>query len=140
MINTLVQTLTTQPARYVINTDGQDHRWLGNAYWQSTGAQVIAASNAIADQKDRYSMQMTMLIQLIGGGLHGTSEAYADIVFEETYQLELGGKVIEIVHSAAAHTPGDSFVWISESDTLFAGDIVYVGRILGVMGFSNAAE
>lgn len=140
MIDEVIQNLTDQPVRYVINTGGQDHRWIGNAYWRAKGAQVISASSAIADQKDRYSMQMTILSQLIGDGLDGTSEAYADIAFDDTYTLELGDKVLEIYHPAAAHTPGDSFVWISESDTLFAGDIVYVGRVLGIMDFSNSAE
>ena len=38
----VVQTLTYQPARFVINTGGQDHRWLRNAYWQAKGAKAIA--------------------------------------------------------------------------------------------------
>jgi glyoxylase-like metal-dependent hydrolase (beta-lactamase superfamily II) len=139
MIDEVIQTLTDEPLLYVINTGGQDHRWLGNAYWQAKGAQVIAASQAVEDQKERSSIQMTMLSQLIGEGLDGTDAAYADITFEDAYTLEIGGKVLEIRHPASAHTPGDSFVWIAEDDTLFAGDIVYVGRILGVMGFSNSA-
>lgn len=140
MIDDVIQTLTDEPVRYVINTGGQDHRWLGNAYWRVKGAQVIAATQAVDDQKERYSIQMTMLSQLIGEGLDGTIAAYADITFEDAYTLEIGGKVLEIRHPASAHTPGDSFVWIAESDTLFAGDIVYVGRILGVMAFSNSAQ
>jgi glyoxylase-like metal-dependent hydrolase (beta-lactamase superfamily II) len=139
MIDEVIQTLTDEPLLYVINTGGQDHRWLGNAYWQAKGAQVIAASQAVEDQKERSSIQMTMLSQLIGEGLDGTDAAYADITFEDAYTLEIGGKVLEIRHPASAHTPGDSFVWIAEDDTLFAGDIVYIGRILGVMGFSNSA-
>lgn len=140
MIDNVVQTLTDQPVRYVINTGGQDHRWLGNAYWQAKGAQVIAATQAVDDQKDRYSIQMTMLSQLIGEGLDGTEAAYADITFEDAYTLNIGGKTIEISHPASAHTPGDSYVWIAEADILFAGDIVFVDRVLGVMEFSNSGE
>ena len=51
-------------------------------------------------------MQMTILSQLIKDGLDGTTEAYADITFDDTYTLELGGKVLEIHHPAPAHTPG----------------------------------
>lgn len=140
MIDDVVKELTDQPIRYVVNTGGQDHRWIGNAYWQAKGAKVIAATSAVEDQQDRASMQMTILSQLIKDGLDGTTEAYADITFDDTYTLELGGKVLEIHHPAAAHTPGDSFVWLPDSDTLFAGDIVYVGRVLGIMSFSNSAE
>lgn len=140
MIDGVIQTLTDEPVRYVINTGGQDHRWIGNAYWKSKGATVIAAAQAVEDQKNRSSMQMTLLSQLIGDGLDGTSEAHADITFEDAYTLKVGGKTLEIRHPASAHTPGDSFVWVPASDTLFAGDIVYVGRLLGVMEFSNSAE
>lgn len=35
------------------------------------------------------------------------------------------------MHRGAAHTPGDSFVWLDERDVMFTGDIVYVDRLLG---------
>ncbi len=140
MIDEAIQTLTDEPVRYVIDTGGQDHRWLGNAYWQAKGAEVIASAAAVEDQKARYSIQTTMLSQLIGDALEGTAASYADITFEDEYTLQIGGKTIEIHHPASAHTPGDSFVWVPESSTVFTGDIVYVGRILGVMEFSNSAE
>jgi glyoxylase-like metal-dependent hydrolase (beta-lactamase superfamily II) len=140
MIDDAIQAVTEQPVRFVINTGGQDHRWLGNAYWQAKGAKVIAAAEAVDDQKERFSIQMTMLSQLIEEGLEGTVAAYADITFDDAYTLEIGGKMLEIYHPASAHTPGDSFVWLEESKTVFTGDIVYIGRILGVMEFSNTAE
>lgn len=140
MIDDLVKGLTDEPVRYVINTGGQDHRWLGNSYWQARGAKVIASSAAVDDQRNRSSIQITMLSQLIGDGLEGTVPSYADITFEEEYTLEIGGMTLEVRHPASAHTPGDSFVWIQESSTVFAGDIIYVGRVLGVMDFSDSAE
>lgn len=140
MIDDVINGLTDEPVRYVINTGGQDHRWLGNAYWQAQGAQVIASAAAVDDQVARESIQMTVLSQLIGEGLEGTTASYADVTFEDKYTLELGGMTLEIHHPASAHTPGDSFVWIPVSETVFAGDIIYVGRMLGVMEFSNSAE
>ena len=47
------QKVTTQPIRWVINTGGQDHRWLGNGYFQAQGAEIIAHANAQADMKTR---------------------------------------------------------------------------------------
>ena len=66
MIDAAIDTITDQPVTHVINTGGQDHRWLGNGYWQAQGAVAIASDAAVADQKDRGSMQMTGLSQLIG--------------------------------------------------------------------------
>ncbi len=131
MLHAAVRSVTDQPVVYVINTGGQDHRWLGNSYWQAQGAKVIASTEAMADHKDRESLHFTMLSQLIGEGLDGTEPAYADITFETDYALEIGGLSLEIMHRGPAHTPGDSFVWLDERDVMFTGDIVYVERLLG---------
>jgi glyoxylase-like metal-dependent hydrolase (beta-lactamase superfamily II) len=139
-LDTVVRGLTDQPVTHVINTGGQDHRWLGNSYWQAIGATVIASDAAVEDQRTRGSLQMTMLSQLVGDGFSGTEPAYADVTFSEAYQLDLGSRHIEIHHPAPAHTPGDSFVWLPEDRIVFTGDIVYVGRILGVMEFSDSAS
>ncbi|ARE39459.1 SoxH protein [Rhodovulum sp. P5] len=139
-LHAAIRQVTDQPVRYVINTGGQDHRWIGNSYWQGLGATVIAAEDAVADQHDRASMQLTVLAQLIGDGVAGTEPAYADITFADRYDLSLGGIEFQIVHPGPAHTPGDSFVWLPESRTVFTGDIVYVGRILGVMDHSSSAD
>ena len=138
-LHDVIRGLTDQQITHVIDTGGQDHRWLGNGYWQAQGATVIASEDAVADQKDRGSLQLTMLSQLVGDGLAGTTPSYADVEFATDYDLTLGGTHIEIRHPAAAHTPGDSFVWLPDQSVLFAGDIIYTGRILGVMEFSDSA-
>ncbi|MGB7318772.1 MAG: MBL fold metallo-hydrolase [Planktotalea sp.] len=138
-IDAVIATLTKQPVKYVINTGGQDHRWLGNSYWQAKGAKIVSSNAAIADQNDRASMQLTVLSQLIGAqGLENTKPSSADIRFDTAYDLSLGGVEIAVRHVAPAHTPGDSFVWLAQSKTVFTGDIVYVGRVLGVMEFSSS--
>jgi glyoxylase-like metal-dependent hydrolase (beta-lactamase superfamily II) len=38
------------------------------------------------------------------------------------------------------HTPGDSVVWLPKERVLFAGDLVYVDRLLGVLPLSNATN
>lgn len=138
-LDAAIRTVTDQPVRYVIDTGGQDHRWIGNGYWQARGAQVIASDAAVADQQARASMQQTMLATLLGDAFEGTAPAFADITFEQSYTLSLGGRTLEIVHPAPAHTPGDSFVWLADVSTVFTGDIVYVGRILGVMDHSSSS-
>jgi len=131
-LHTTVREITDQPVKFVINSGGQDHRWIGNDYWQQQGAQVIASNEAVADHKNRGSLQMTGLSVLIGDNLAGTVPAYADITFDTEYSFELGGVAFEITHAGQAHTPGDSFVWVPSASTVFAGDIVYMERILGI--------
>jgi len=126
-----IRTVTDQPVVFVINTGGQDHRWLGNGYWQAQGATVIASDAAVKDHHARAQEHMIALSQFLGDGLEGTEPAYADITFETDYTLDLGGFSFDIMHRGAAHTPGDSFIWLDERDVMFTGDIVYVDRILG---------
>ncbi len=137
-LHDVVRQLTDQPVTHVVDTGGQDHRWLGNGYWQAQGATIIASEAAVADQRARASMQMTMLSQLVGDGLDGTEPAFADVTFAEAYSLDQGGRRIEIRHAGPAHTPGDSYVWLPDARAVFTGDIVYVGRLLGVMDYSDS--
>lgn len=139
-LHVAIRTVTDQPVIYVIDTGGQDHRWLGNSYWQAQGATVIASEEAITDQRERGSMQMAALAQFVGDALDGTEASYADVTFEADYALDVGGLTFEIVHPGAAHTPGDSYVWVPDRDVVFTGDIVYVERILGVGDQSSITE
>ena len=139
-IHAEITKITDKPVKIVINSGGQDHRWLGNGYWKSKGAQIIASNNAVEDQKDRSSLQFTMLDQLLGIALDGTEAVFADTTFETEYAFILGDVSFKIFHSGHAHTPGDSYVWIADSRTVFTGDIVYVERILGVGPQSHSGK
>lgn len=134
-----VAKLTDEPIKVVVNTGGQDHRWFGNHYFKAKGAKIIAAKAAVADQKDRSSMQWSIMDTLIGtANLKGTKLGHADVVFEGRHLVELGGLKLELVHAGQAHTPGDIFVWMPDQKILFSGDIVYLDRLLGVLSYSNS--
>lgn len=134
-----IATVTDQAVKIVINTGGQDHRWFGNSYWTERGARTIAATAAIEDQKARGSLQLSQLSQLVGpAGMKGTDPQPAQEGFDAALTVTLGGKVFTLIHHAPAHTPGDSFVWLADSRTVFAGDIVFVERILGLTADSSS--
>jgi len=138
-IETLIQQVTDKPVKVVINSGGQDHRWLGNGYFKARGARIIASQAAVEDQKARTQEQLFMLGNLVGvDGLKGTQPVYADETFEEITQFTLGGITFELRHVGPAHTPGDSLVWLPEQRVVFSGDVVYIGRMLGVMPHSNS--
>ena len=129
------------PVVLVINTGGQDHRWLGNHYWKAKGARVIASSAAVQDQRQRMDQQLDGLRRLVGdAGMAGTEPEFADQTFGERLDLELGGVQIALRHAGAAHTPGDSFVWLPQEQVVFSGDIVYHDRLLGVGSQSDSAS
>jgi glyoxylase-like metal-dependent hydrolase (beta-lactamase superfamily II) len=138
-IHELIRRVTAKPVVMVINTGGQDHRWMGNGYFKNQGAKIIANARAVADQKARTQDQFFILGTLIGDdGLKGTEAVYADITFDKKYQIDLGGTTIEIHYAGQAHTPGDSFVWLPKQKVMFTGDIVFTERMPGILDHSNS--
>lgn len=138
-IEQLIKTVTDKAVVIVINTGGQDHRWLGNGYFKNLGAQIIASEDAVNDQKARTQDQFFILGNLVGDkGVKGTDAVYADKTFKQQLDFKLGNTLFNIRHSGQAHTPGDSFVWLPQQEVMFAGDIVYVERMLGVGAYSNS--
>jgi len=138
-IHKLIKSITTQPVKIVINSGGQDHRWLGNEYFKKQGARIIANKNAVVDQKHRTQDQFFRLGNLLGEkGVKKTNPVYADKTFEKNHDFALGGTTFKIVHAGQAHTPGDSFIWLPTQKVMFTGDIVYTQRMLSITGHSNS--
>lgn len=137
-IHQAIQKITNKKIITVINTGGQDHRWLGNDYFRKLGATIISSAEAVADQKKRASEQFTALGFLVGEkGLAGTKDSHADQVFDKTLGLTIGGVELHLEHPGPAHTPGDIFVWLPGKKVMFSGDIVYLDRLLAVTDSSN---
>jgi len=130
-IHEAIKTLTDKPVKLVINTGGQDHRWLGNGYFKEHGATIITSDAALEDQHQRADSLMSRLSELIGKTLDGTNPSYADETFQSEKQIQFGGINIELHHVGAGHTVGDSFVWLPEQKIMFSGDIVFTERALG---------
>jgi glyoxylase-like metal-dependent hydrolase (beta-lactamase superfamily II) len=138
-IHKLILSVTDRPVRFVINTGGQDHRWLGNDYFKKQGARVIASTAAVEDQQTRLNDILFRLGNTAGDeALQGTTPSHADITFDKEYRFSLGRTRFEIHHPGSAHSPGDSFVWLPQQKVMFSGDIVYTARMLGLMSFSNS--
>jgi glyoxylase-like metal-dependent hydrolase (beta-lactamase superfamily II) len=138
-IHQVIKQVTELPVVMVINTGGQDHRWLGNDYFKRQGARIVASAQAVADQQARTQDQLIGLTNLLGeAGIKGTDPVYAAETFDQRLDLTLGETRIEIRHSGQAHTPGDSYVWLPQHQVMFTGDIVYVERMLGVGSQSNS--
>ncbi len=130
--------VTQQPVKWVINTGGQDHRWLGNAYFAAQGAQVIAHEAARADMQARGGDHVATLTNALGELATGTAPMLPTrwIAGPDT-PLVLGGLRLELRHRGGGHTPGDMLVALPDQRLVFSGDLVYADRLLGVIPVSN---
>lgn len=137
-IHDAIRRLTTQPVRWVVNTGGQDHRWLGNGYFKTQGAEIIAHGNARADMVNRGNDHLQSLRSTLGDKVDGTVPTIpARWLTGNDERVELGGVTFEFKYRGGAHTPGDIVVWLPRQNVLFTGDVVYVDRMLGVIPVSN---
>jgi glyoxylase-like metal-dependent hydrolase (beta-lactamase superfamily II) len=140
-IQSAARAVTDQPIRWVINTGTQDHRWLGNGFFAENGAEIIAHRNADADMHARGGDQLATLAALLKDDAAGTVPRFPGRWIESPdTKLQLGGVTFELRHRGGGHTPGDMMVWLPQKDVLFAGDIVYVDRLLAVLPVSNTRQ
>jgi glyoxylase-like metal-dependent hydrolase (beta-lactamase superfamily II) len=137
-IHEAVRRVTDRPLKWVINSGGQDHRWLGNGYFREHGAELIAHDNARADMRSRGADHVQSLKSTLKERADGTVPTLPTRWIDgNDVRLELGGVAFELKHRGGAHTPGDMMVWLPDRGVLFAGDVVYVERMLGVIAVSN---
>lgn len=128
-----VRAVTDKPIRWVVNSGGQDHRWLGNDHFQKVvGARVIASEAGKQDQQARSYQQMDMAQRNVGERFAGTVAAYPDETFARRYRLPVKGVQIDLIDVGGAHTPADLIVWLPQERIAFASDIVFHERLLGI--------
>jgi glyoxylase-like metal-dependent hydrolase (beta-lactamase superfamily II) len=128
-----VAKITPLPVKWAVNTGGQDHRWLGNDWFANAGATTLASAACATDIATRGPSQVAQAKQFLGAAFDGTVPAGPQQKVAQRTALPITGIRVELIPTAGGHTPGDSVVWLPDSRTVFAGDVVFTGRLLGVM-------
>ncbi|MFI7708575.1 MBL fold metallo-hydrolase [Nonomuraea sp. NPDC049480] len=60
--------------------------------------------------------------------LEGVELGQPDLVYDQAYDLDLGGRVVRLRATGRAHSKGDQVVEVPDADVLFAGDLVEAGQ------------
>ncbi|MFE4367606.1 MBL fold metallo-hydrolase [Streptomyces sp. NPDC056835] len=60
--------------------------------------------------------------------LEGVALAQPDVVYDQAYDLDLGGRVVQLRATGRAHSRGDQVVRVPDADVLFTGDLVESGQ------------
>lgn len=136
-IEQAISAVTEQPVRWVINSGSQDHRWLGNDYFASKGAEIIAMARTAKTQAQYAPQQMESLKGFLGERLAGTEPKPATRTLEgDEATITLGGEKLMLRYTDT-HYPGDAWVWLPEKRVIFSGDMVYVDRVFAVLPWSS---
>jgi len=124
-----IRRTTEEPIVYAVNTHYHGDHAFGNQYF---GDAII-----IAHEKTREALikrdegHRAMFKKFFGEeSLKDFRLTLPDITVTDRLTLRLGDKTVEIIYAGAkAHTEGDLFVWLPEEKVLFAGDLLYKGRL-----------
>jgi glyoxylase-like metal-dependent hydrolase (beta-lactamase superfamily II) len=122
-----VRTLTDKPLQVIVNTSADvDHT-------SGTGALVTLLGGA--PQAPRVMAQANVLIRLQAEGSKTALSLNAQIVlpvtttyFTPSHDFFLNGEAVFLHHVPAAHTDGDSLVYVRGSDVIAAGDVITPDR------------
>ncbi|AVZ77867.1 MBL fold metallo-hydrolase [Streptomyces lunaelactis] len=60
--------------------------------------------------------------------LEGVELAEPDVVFDQEYDLDLGGRMVQLRATGRAHSKGDQVVKVPDADVLFTGDLAEAGQ------------
>lgn len=120
----------------VIVTNYHDDRMLAAGYFQKRGAKIVAHKNIVADMVKNEAKILRMSMILPPQLYKQTAMIKPDILFDNE-SFEFGGvKLLKL--SAVAETPSDIVVWLPKQKALFAGNIVFEGRLLNYDDDSRA--
>lgn len=133
-----IKTMTDRPVRYVINTNSQPHRTLGNAVFRDAGAEIISAADAVARMRDQGSDLAATAAGILEVPVEEVrAPGTPDLAIESETEIDLGGVTLRIVPVGTAHTAGSLVVEVVGDDLVFAGDVLYGGRLLSVLSVSQ---
>lgn len=139
-LHTAIQKTTRQPIKCVVNVNSQNHYWLGNDYFKSLGATLIASKEGERVMREMGAQQLEANQTLLKEKAAGTKLTYPTDLVTDKRELKLGKTLVQLLHFGPAHTPGDLVVWLPEQKILFAGDIIYTERLLAIIPIGNSAN
>lgn len=126
-----IRARTALPVRHVINTNSQPHRFLGNDVFRQVGARVLAGREAAERMAQDGAMMANAAAGILGVASLSVPAAPDRLLGAgESIDLDLGGGVVlRVRHAGTAHTKGSLVVEVRPDRTVFAGDILYGGRL-----------
>ena len=133
-----IKKITAQPIKWVVNVNSQSHYWLGNDYFKQLGIPILAHTEAIRLMRELGAVQLQSAQALLKEKAELTALAYPNESVGANRTLQLGKTKFELLHFGSAHTAGDLVLWLPNQKILFAGDLVFTQRMLGVIPVGNS--
>lgn len=133
-----IAAVTKLPVKYAINSNSQPDRFFGNEVFRRNGAQIIAhekEAKRMAENGGDLAGAIERILGLPNGSVKAPNPP--DIIIAKDMSLDLGGVKVMLRHFGAAHTPAPLVAHIPADNVVYAGDILYSGRLLAVVPGGN---
>jgi quinoprotein relay system zinc metallohydrolase 2 len=131
-----IRARTDRPIRHLILTHHHPDHVMGAVVFREIGARVWGHARLEAALRDRFPTYRAAMERLLGSAIEGAEPVPIDepVPIEEPARLDLGGRILELRAWPTAHTDGDLTVLDAVTDTLVAGDLLFMERIPVVDG------
>lgn len=117
---------TDLPVTHAIITHMHPDHALGAGPFAEAGAQIIGHDNLSRALLDRQANYLESLHRLVGAQtMLGTHVVALDVAVQDTTDIDLGGRILQLQAWPTAHTGNDLTVLDTNTGTLFAGDLVF---------------
>ena len=122
-----IRAVSDKPIRYVVNTHDHLDHVLGNSEFAKLGAVIIAQAGTKAAMVKNGDglLQRAKYFGLSDEAMSGTTVVVPSLTFSDAMEIDLGDRKVEVIHAGPSHTGGSSIVYVPDSKTLFAGDILF---------------
>jgi len=127
-----IRALTTAPIRYLIVSHYHADHYYGIQVFKEAGAEVWAhegARGVIGSDaaRDRFEQRKALLAPYISDALQRFHEPDRWLAGDTDFSL--GGLHFRLRHVGPAHAPEDLVMHVEEDGVLYAGDLVFKGRV-----------
>lgn len=125
------------PISTLVNTHANGDHWYGNQL--VPGVEIIASSATAHEMPDVPPSMLDALNRAPGevGELFrgffgafdfsGIEPTLPTRTFDGRLEVEVGGRLVELIEVGPAHTRGDTLVVVPDASTVYTGDILFIG-------------
>ncbi|MGJ8659252.1 MBL fold metallo-hydrolase [Cellulophaga fucicola] len=123
-IKAAIQTITTKPIAYLINTHMHGDHTGGNANFNDATTMVIAHHKV----RERLEQQNTEALSAKKIDSLTAKNMLPELTFSDNMLLYDGNETIMAIHVHNAHTDGDAQIYFSDNNVLHMGDTYFAGK------------
>lgn len=127
-----IRAVTRQPVRRVVVSHYHADHYYGLQVFKDAGAEVwahVGARGVIGSEAAQQRFEQRQ--QILGRWISPRTQRFVqpDVWLEGDTDFEMGGLHFQLRHVGPAHAPEDLVMQVQEDGVLFAGDLVFKGRV-----------